>query len=304
MEPRQLHRWGVGVMSPDKLLQGPRFLVIGTPAGSDWTQSEIDLVVADYFDMLALEYAGQPFVKSERARSIQALTGRSKGSIEFKRQNISAVLDRLGIPWLRGYLPRVNFQGALLDAIESMLSVRDEITNIPVAAVETGLDEAPELFFDAPPSISQMDGVDSERMQALLRRFDPAARDLLNRSLGRQGELLVLQSEKSRIARINPDLASRVRWVSDLDGDGKGFDILSFDATGRQRFLEVKTTTGSELTPFYISSNELEFSQRNSEDYTLIRLHGFARTPRAFELYPPLTEKLLLKPDSYRAAFS
>ena len=278
--------------------------MIATPAGSDWTQSEIDLVVADYFDMLALEFAGQPFVKSERARSLQALTGRSKGSIEFKRQNISAVLDRLGIPWLRGYLPKANFQGALLDAIESSLSIREDITNIGIAAIETGLGETPELFFDAPPKISQVGGVDSERMQALVSKFDPAARDLRNRTLGRQGELLVLQSEKSRLSRINPGLAENVRWVSDLDGDGKGFDILSFDATGRQRFIEVKTTTGSELTPFYISSNELEFSQRNSEDYTLIRLHGFARAPRAFELHPPLKEKLVLKPDSYRAAFS
>jgi len=36
----------------------------------DWTESEIDAVVADYFGMLCDELAGRPFVKLARYRSL------------------------------------------------------------------------------------------------------------------------------------------------------------------------------------------------------------------------------------------
>lgn len=69
-------------------------------AGTDWTDDEIDLIVADYFDMLKQEITGVPYVKAHRNAALQQLTGRSKGSIEFKHQNISAILLELGLPWI------------------------------------------------------------------------------------------------------------------------------------------------------------------------------------------------------------
>ena len=79
------------------------------PTGKDWSDGEIDLIVADYFDMLRLELSGQPFVKLHRNKALQEMTGRSKGSIEFKHQNISAVLRKLGMPRISGYKPLPNF---------------------------------------------------------------------------------------------------------------------------------------------------------------------------------------------------
>src|SRR5262245_85329 len=93
----------------------------GDVTGTDWSPREIDLIVADYFDMFRMEMAGQPVNKAERNRALQELTRRSRGSIEFKHQNISAVLDRLGNPWIRGYKPRFNFQAALVAAVERSL---------------------------------------------------------------------------------------------------------------------------------------------------------------------------------------
>lgn len=61
-------------------------------AGSDWTEGEVDLIVVDYFDMLAMELRGGAFVKSRRNAALQELTGRSRGSIEFKHQNVSAAI--------------------------------------------------------------------------------------------------------------------------------------------------------------------------------------------------------------------
>ena len=61
------------------------------------------------------ELEGNSFNKAEHNRSLQELVGRSRGSIEFKHQNISAVLLGLGQPWIEGYKPASNFQNALVD---------------------------------------------------------------------------------------------------------------------------------------------------------------------------------------------
>jgi hypothetical protein len=94
-----------------------------------------------------------------------------------------------------------------------------------------------------------------------------------------------------------------VRWVSQEDGDGAGFDILSFDNNGRERLLEVKTTNGHQLTPFYLSENERSLSVERPDDFRIVRLYDFSRASRAFELVPPLEKHVLLRPIAYRASF-
>jgi hypothetical protein len=51
-----------------------------------------------------------------------AQIGRTHRSIEFKYQNISAVLDELGLPWIPGYKPKRNYQNAIFDAIDRYLT--------------------------------------------------------------------------------------------------------------------------------------------------------------------------------------
>jgi len=74
-------------------------------AGTDWTDAENDLLVDDYFAMLGKELAGEPYVKADHRRQIVERTGRSEGSVERKYMNVSAVLDHLGLPRIRGYAP-------------------------------------------------------------------------------------------------------------------------------------------------------------------------------------------------------
>ena len=71
-------------------------------AGTPWTRQEIEAIVADYLEMLMTELAGGTFVKAEHNRVLQALTGRSHGSIEYKHQNISAVMAEFGLPFIKG----------------------------------------------------------------------------------------------------------------------------------------------------------------------------------------------------------
>jgi hypothetical protein len=62
----------------------------------DWTEEQNDAIVADYFAMLAADIVGRTYSKAEHNRRLQALIGRPRGSIEYKHQNISAVLKGLG----------------------------------------------------------------------------------------------------------------------------------------------------------------------------------------------------------------
>jgi len=99
------------------------------------------------------------------------------------------------------------------------------------------------------------------------------------------------------------DLAHLIRRVSDVDGDGAGYDIKSFEPDGRDRLIEVKTTNGWERTPFHITRNELAVADTNRDDWRLLRLWNFARDPRAFELRPPLEAHVSLMATSYQASF-
>jgi hypothetical protein len=83
-----------------------------------WTDAENDLIVADYFAMLADDAAGRPYNKAAHRRQLlPRLNDRSDGSVEFKHQNISAVLKGLGEVWITGYRPAFNFQTSLVDAV-------------------------------------------------------------------------------------------------------------------------------------------------------------------------------------------
>ncbi len=273
------------------------------PYGSDWTEHEIQLVVAVYFDMLALELANRTYVKAQHNRALQEATGRSRGSIEFKFQNISAVLFQLGMPWIPGYAPMANFQHALLSGIEHVLSKEENIFSMFETPTRLGLSEADELFLEPPPLPVGKGSIQNEPLERLIRKFDPAARDERNRALGKKGEELVLQHERLRLNRDRPDLAQKIKWVSQEDGDGAGFDILSFEVTGKERLIEVKTTIGHQTTPFYISANEFALSNERPDQFRLMRVFDFSKRPKAFELRPPLLHSLILTPQSFRASF-
>jgi hypothetical protein len=267
-----------------------------------WTNEELDLIVADYFSMRNDETTGVPFNKAQHNRDLRSKIDRSEGSIEFKHQNISAVLQLLGIPRIRGYLPAANFQRAITAAIDRHIS-QNPIVLHPEKAV-TGFTERPGLFVEMPPTLLPATP-HREDIERLVRKFNPVERDFRNRKLGRDGEELVFQFEREKLQRLDrPDLAKKIRWISEEDGDGAGYDILSFDEKGKERFLEVKTTVGSDTTPFYITRNELSLSSERPEAFRLCRVFDFTVRPKMFELAPPLENFVHLSPLSYEASFS
>ena len=104
----------------------------------DWSDTQNDAIVASYFSMLANDIAGQPYSKAEHNRLLQVVIGCPRGSIEYKHQNISAVLKRLGKDWIPGYKPAFNFQASLVDAVVRWLD-RHPDWLAPAARMATGL---------------------------------------------------------------------------------------------------------------------------------------------------------------------
>ena len=75
-----------------------------------------------------------------------------------------------------------------------------------------------------------------------------------------------MATERVRLATAGrEDLANRVRWIADEEGDGAGFDILSFNTSGGERLVEVKTTNGPARTPFFLSRNENDIANQRAE---------------------------------------
>lgn len=273
----------------------------GSRAGKDWSKGELDLVVGDYFRMLQAEQTGQAYNKALHRRELMRTIDRTNASIEFKRRNISAVLTLLGLPYLSGYLPAQNYQAALFDSIGNYLALNPDpvpFTALPAVA----LSESQSLFEGSPPTAKTDKLYNAVALQHLIGKFDPAARDQLNRSLGRAGEECIFEFERQQLTQHDrPDLARKVRWVSQEDGDGAGYDILSFDRFGQKKLIEVKTTRGSSLTPFYLTRNENDVARQHPE-FRLYRLYDFSRRPGLFTLTPPLEPILRLEAMTFRAS--
>lgn len=275
----------------------------------NWTDVQNDAIVADYFAMLADDIAGQFYSKADHNRRLQAAISRPRGSIEYKHQNISAVLKGLGEDWIPGYKPAFNFQASLVDAVVRWFDRHPDWLE-PTARIGTRplpfeIAEKAMLWIGPPPTQSNAPPPDElEQMSAIARKYDVAERDARNRALGRAGEECILAHERATLVTAGrTDLAEQIRWVSHLDGDGAGYDIRSFEANGNDRLLEVKTTNGWDRTPFHITRNELAVADARHNDWRLVRLWNFSREPRAFELAPPLQAHVSLIATSYQANF-
>jgi hypothetical protein len=272
--------------------------------GTAWNDDELDAIIADYFAMLEAELSRRPYVKSPHSAALMARIGRTHRSVEFKHQNISAVLDELGLPWIPGYKPKRNYQAAIFDAIDRYLSARDlPYQQAPPAILRMDEEEKEAGVFIEPPPLSP-ERPRPWQLERLVKKYDPVERDFRNRSLGRAGEAFVLEVERKKLAKVErPDLAKKVRWVAAEDGDGAGYDILSFDPSGKERFIEVKTTNGAARTPFFLTRNEHQTASAHAETWRLYRVHLFAQTPRIFTLVPPLESVLHLRTEAWRASF-
>lgn len=276
----------------------------------NWSREEVEAAVADYFDMLSQELKGKPFSKAEHNRQLASLLRqRSKASIERKHQNISAVLNEAHFPWIFGYKPLGNYQTLLADVVLDRLSSQRhlELLAAEIATKDAGPLAATDLLFEkapahASPGLYIRDERDVAARKYRASHVDHFHMEARNRSLGAAGEQLVIQSERARLIRAGAmALADRVEWVSKVRGDGAGYDVLSFEESGAERFIEVKTTGFGKETPFFVSRNEVNFSQDFRDQYQLYRLFTFRDQPRVYTLPGALEESCRLEANAFVA---
>lgn len=143
-----------------------------------------------------------------------------------------------------------------------------------------------------------------KKRKFIARRVNFDAINKRNKVIGLKGEEFVLEHEKQR---LSPELSEKIIHVSLDEGDGAGYDILSYDHSGKPKFLEVKTTTGPEKTPFYLSENEKVFIEEYGEEVEIVRVYNFDEVLGTGEIVRILgnefLEKVRLQPLSYKVTF-
>lgn len=280
--------------------------------GKPWSIAEVEATVQDYFAMLYKELSGQPYNKSQHRRTLrEKLNNRSDVAIERKRMNISAVLIDMRLPWISGYKPLSNYQRILAEAVTDCLDKHPELYQLfqrdvqvvpSVPSVEdflSVLEKRPERKKDEGYPIKEAQKI------TVTPGIDYLELEARNQALGMAGEQFVINFEKARLIHEGREnLADRIEQVSVTVGPSAGFDILSFEADGSDRYIEAKTTKYGKYTPFYITRNELHFSREKAARYHLYRVFSFRQDPRLFTLQGAVHDHCVLAPSGFRAGFS
>lgn len=139
--------------------------------------------------------------------------------------------------------------------------------------------------------------------------IDYSEQQRISQKIGDRGEELVLRNEIDKLKALgfSNDVLSKVRRVS-LESDDYGYDILSFDKDGRERYLEVKTTKVNRTDfSFIITKNELEHAKRFGKSYSVVIVFDILNKPRIWYMGNPFIEepsKIKLTPTQYRVDVS
>lgn len=256
---------------------------------ASWSKYEVDLIVENYFAMLRLELSGLNYSKASNRRALLSkLNNRSEGSIEFKHQNISAILVKYGLPYIFGYKPRHNYQSLLEEIVlislsESVVltSLFENFTNQSTSIDNKKLDYS-NLLVD-PPKTNVLNDEPAAYNKSIFKKVNYLELEQQNTALGEQGEQLILNYERWKLINAGKEkLADTIEWVSKEKGDGAGFDILSKNLNGKDMYIEVKTTKLGDAVPIHFTRNEWGFSQKNNSDFFLYRVFNFQKDPKFF----------------------
>ncbi len=276
-----------------------------------WTRVEIDTVIGDYFAMLAQELRGEEHGGRERLGALaERLDCRSEETIELRCRNISAVLLDLGYPYVECYGPAPNYRQPLADAVGARLAADLELERLVARTVAAPADPPPVedvLSRLTPrPGCAEGDAPPPARREAAVPPVRNAVNYLeletRNTSLSLMGEVFALAYEKARLEEAGCGrLARLVEHVSVTQGDGLGYDILSLEPDGSERFIEVKTTRFGGETPFFVSATELGVSQAKRLAYHTYRVYTYGSNLRLFVLHGDLMSACRMTPVRFAA---
>lgn len=156
-------------------------------------------------------------------------------------------------------------------------------TALPPTAVELRLNPVPEGIIAPPPGT---------RRTAFTSNADYDHENRERKKIGTAGEELVIRNEQRLLKEVGrEDLAALVKSVPDW----RGFDIQSWFPDQSPKYIEVKTTCGTNIRPFYWTRNERNFMLENPQSYCLYRLYNYSEetgTADYFTLEGDLRERI------------
>ncbi len=124
-----------------------------------------------------------------------------------------------------------------------------------------------------------------------------------NKIIGNRGEQVVLLAEKDKLIKYGIDNID-IRHIALYD-DSAGFDILSYDESGEQMYIEVKSTKAKvgDLD-FFLTSNELETAKLHDNYWIYIVFEVNTKNPKIWRLKNPFKQKNMIRlvPTQYRAS--
>lgn len=145
---------------------------------------------------------------------------------------------------------------------------------------------------------SRRNNVNDENPRRHYRKVDWDGVNERRTAIGKAGENFVYSEEIAKVSSFAPDAITRVIHLSEKQGDGFGYDILSLDEEGKPLFIEVKTTKDGADSPFYMSINELNFFKRHKNKNAYVyRVYHFNEDDSRGDILKISAKELL---DNYR----
>jgi len=137
------------------------------------------------------------------------------------------------------------------------------------------------------------------------RKIDFITKSKRDAAVGLRGEELVVYYEQKTLNNLGlSELANKVKWVA-KEADGYGYDVLSFDENGNEKYIEVKTTTiKTHKQPFDISQNEVKTSKDKRDQYWIYRIYNVENEqPKFYKTQGDVSNLFDLEPTSFKAYF-
>lgn len=125
---------------------------------------------------------------------------------------------------------------------------------------------------------------------------------------GLVGEELVIEHEQERLTKLGLyDEAEKIKHMS-IVSDTFGYDIKSFDLDENGKvvdlFIEVKATTLSYDSEFFVTRNELEKSKQLNKNYAIYRIYNSNDVnPKYYVAKGPIEDNFFLDPLTYTAKY-
>ena len=108
--------------------------------------------------------------------------------------------------------------------------------------------------------------------RTIAKKIDYDSLNKTKKTRGTFGEILVYNDEVTKVSDLG--IKKQVDHVAITQGDGLGYDIVSFDENGDELYIEVKTTTANKTDGFYLTPKELEIVKSKGDKYRLYRVYN------------------------------